>query len=260
MRHVNKPEFVAKMRALKPDLIVTMHFPVIFKKPLLELPPLGCVNIHPTRLPYGQGKTPACWHMLMGDDKGWITLHFLDEGVDTGDVIAQGYVDITSEDTGHTMSERLFPEGRRIFAEALPLLREGKAPRTPQDQIKGVKLLIYNWEPHFARIPWEQPAAKVAHHVRALSRPKTFPTYSGEAITTLAGRRVSVWQASVAEDGHRAGSKADPGEILALAGEGIMVKTGEGAVVLSDVDVEEATPGLPGVFELLESGLPAMFG
>ena len=257
---VNSPGVVERLRRLQPDLIVAMHYGVIFKRPILEIPPLGCVNIHPTRLPWGQGKTPSCLHMLMGDERNWITLHFIDPGVDTGDVIAQGSVPITADDTGHTSTIKLLREGHRIFKENLPLLREGRAPRRPQKEITDIPTLYYCWEPHFARIPWNQPAPKVALHVRALSHPKHIDTYSGVAYTHLAGHRVSIWQAQVAPARPLPASTWRPGQILGLEPEGLMVQTGEGAVIISDLDVEGAAPGLAGLLPLLQPGLPAVFG
>jgi methionyl-tRNA formyltransferase len=255
---VNNPRFVEQMRKLQPDLIVAMHYGVIFKRALLELPRLGAVNIHPTRLPRGQGMTPSCWHMLMGDDKNWITLHWIDEGIDTGPVIAQGWVEITDEETGHDSTNKLLDEGHRIFAQNLPLIREGKAPRIPQDQIPGVERLYYRWQPEYARIPWDQPAEKVALHIRALCHPKETPTYSGAAYTYLAQRRISVWAARVLDGGRWAASRSDPGEILSVTGEGILVMTGRGVVLLTDVDVQNAEPGLHSLLELLRPGLPAV--
>jgi methionyl-tRNA formyltransferase len=255
---VNSPRFVAQMRKLEPDLIVAMHYGVIFKRPLLETPRLGAVNIHPTRLPRGQGMTPSCWHMLVGDDRNWITLHWIDADIDTGPVIAQGSVEITEEETGHDSTNKLLHEGHRIFAESLPLIRAGKAPRIPQDQIPGVERLYYRWQPEYARIPWHQPAEKVALHIRALCHPKETPTYSGEAYSHLAGRRLAVWAGRVADGGRRTAGQADPGEILAVTGEGIVVQAGQGAVLLTDVDVQGAEPGLLGLLELLRPGLPTV--
>jgi methionyl-tRNA formyltransferase len=257
---INQPAFLEAMRRLKPDFLVAMHYGVIFKRPLLDIFTKGAVNIHPTRLPRGQGKTPSCWHMLMGDAENWITLHWIDEGIDTGDVITQASVEIAPDDTGHTSTCTLLLEGHRIFAENLPLLREGKAPRIPQNQIVGVERLYYRWEPQFARIPWDRPAEAVALHIRALNHPKHIHTYSGEAFSFLAGRRVSVWSASLPLVSDWRGRKAVPGEVLALYGEGALVQTGAGVVLLTDADVEGSTQeGLSGLLEVMRPGLPAVF-
>jgi methionyl-tRNA formyltransferase len=261
MEDVNEPRFIEVIRGLRPDLIVSMHFPVIFKEEVLAIPPLGCVNEHPSRLPAGRGMTPSCWHMLIGDDRNWITLHFLDAGIDTGDVIAQGSVKITPEDTGHTTGLKLSQEGRRIFAEALPLLATGRAPRIPQSRIEGVRPSYYSWKPHYARISWHRPAAEIARHVRALARPTSLPSWTGSAYTHLVGQRVTVWAARAVDAGRWATQAAEPGEILAFAGAGLLVKTGKGTLLVTDAHVEGVPQeGLPGLCALLSAGLPAVLG
>jgi methionyl-tRNA formyltransferase len=257
-KEVNKPEFVTQMRKLKADMIVAMHYGVIFKKPLLDCAPKGAVNIHPTRLPRGQGMTPSCWHMFMGDDKNWITLHWIDEGIDTGPIIAQGYIDILPTDTGHDSTNKLLDEGYRIFKEKLPLLREGNAPAIPQDEIEGVEMLYYRWQPENARIPWSKSAEEVELHIRALCHPKEVPTYSSEAYTYIGGKKVKVWAAEVVRDTILTESKRDPGDILSIYGEGILVKCGEGAVILSDIDVEDAEgTGILPLLEMFKCQIPA---
>ena len=258
---VNKPEFIAVLRKLCPDLIVSMHFPVIFKPEILEIPRLGCVNEHPSRLPAGRGMTPSFWHMLIGDDRNWITLHYLDPGIDTGDVIAQGSIEITPEDTGQTTSHKLSEEGHRIFAENLPLIASGNAPRIPQSQIEGVKSSYYSWKPHYAQIHWERPAEKLALHVRTLTRPKDTSSWTGCAYTYLAGRKVSVWAARVVDGGRLAGCTADPGEIIAITGKGVLVKTGDGLLLLTDADIEGAEDrGLAGLLPYIGTGMLAILG
>ena len=256
---INTPEFVALLQKLSPDLMVSMHYPVIFKRPILEIPPLGFVNEHPSRLPAGRGMTPSSWHMLIGDARNWITLHFLDPGIDTGDVISQGSIEITPEDTGVTSARKLSEEGHRIFREALPLLREGKAPRTPQSQIEGVKSSYYSWKPWYARIHWGWSPEKIALHVRTLTHDKDRGSWTGEAYTFLAGHKVRVWEAKVTE-GDWATEGARPGQILAVIGQGVLVKAGMSAVLLSDADVEGTEEmGLDGLLQILSTNVPTLF-
>jgi methionyl-tRNA formyltransferase len=256
---INTPEFVTLLRKLHPDLIVSMHYPVIFKRPILEIPPLGCINEHPSRVPAGRGMTPSSWHMLIGDTHNWITLHYLNEGIDTGDVIMQGCVEITPEDTGVTTSRKLSREGHRVFREALPLIREGRAPRTPQNEIEGVEPSYYSWKPWYAQIQWDWSAEKIALHVRTLTHPKDRGSWTGEGYTFLGGREVRVWEAKPAEE--RAGTEGPlPGQILAVIGQGLLVKAGEGAVVVTDADIQGSeAAGLDGLFGVLATGLPAFF-
>jgi len=259
LREVNSPAFIEVLRRLKPDLIASMHYPLIFKPEVLRIPPLGCINEHPSRLPAGRGMTPSWWHMLVGDDRNWVSLHYLDPGIDTGDVIAQGSVPIADDDTGHTTSRKLSEEGHRIFAQSLPLVREGKAPRTPQRLVEGVKSSYYSWKPWMARIAWEKPAAEVVLQVRCLTHPKSEPSWTGCAYTNLAGRKLNVWTARVVDGGRWAAAQADPGEVLAVTGEGLLVKAGTGLVLLVDVDLAGSPdPGPSGILPLLGSRAPAL--
>jgi len=257
-QRINTPEFVGLLRKLQPDLIVSMHYPVIFKRVILEISPLGCVNEHPSRVPAGRGMTPSHWHMLIGDTHNWITLHYLDEGIDTGDVIMQGCVEITPEDTGVTTSRKLSREGHRIFREALPLIRAGKAPRTPQNKIEGVEPSYYSWKPWYAQIQWDWPREKIALHVRTLTHPKDRGSWTREAYTFLGGQRVRVWEAEAADE-CLATEGAQAGQILAVIGQGLLVKAGDGAVILTDADIEGCEEeGLDGLLSILSAGLPAV--
>jgi methionyl-tRNA formyltransferase len=258
-QRINTPEFVAVLRGLEPDLIVSMHYPVIFKLPILEIPPLGCVNEHPSRVPAGRGMTPSSWHMLVGDSHNWITLHYLNEGIDTGDVIMQGSVEITPEDTGVTTGRKLSEEGHRIFGEVLPLIREGRAPRIPQNQIEGVEPSYYSWKPWYAQIQWDWSPEKIALHVRTLTHPKDRGSWTGEAYSFLGGHKVRVWEAMATKE-PVATEGAELGQILAVTGQGLLVKAGEGAVVLTDADLQGCeAEGLDALFGILATGLPAFF-
>ena len=258
--NVNAPPFMDVLRRLAPDLIVSMHYPVIFKEALLDIPPLGVVNEHPSRLPAGRGMTPSFWHMLIGDTRNWISLHYLDPGIDTGDVIAQGSIEIAPDDTGETTGHKLSEEGHRLFAAYLPLIRAGRAPRTPQAQIAGVTSSYYSWQAHYARVPWARSSEEVALHVRTLSRPRGQSTgWANCAYTYLAGRRIWVRRAVPLTGTRWDGGPAEPGEIVALLGEGLLVQTGAGLVLVTDADpADDEVRGLAGVIEMAGGGRPAV--
>jgi methionyl-tRNA formyltransferase len=259
IKDVNSPRFVEILRRLAPDLIVSMHFALIFRPELLAIPRLGCVNEHPSRMPAGRGMTPSWWHMLVGDDHNWVTLHYLDSGIDTGDVISQGSVPITAADTGHTTSRKLSQVGHRLLAEALPLLREGRAPRTPQKQVEGVKSSYFSWKPWMARIAWEKPAGEVVRQIRCLTHPKDEPSWTGCAYTYLAGERLSVWNAREVEAGRWGRGPGEPGEIVAVTGEGLVVKAGQGQALLADANLDSSPGrGIVGILPLLGGHLPVV--
>lgn len=264
MGAVNSPEFVELLRKLEPDLIVSMHYAVIFKKPLLSIPKLGCVNEHPSRLPAGQGMTPSYWHMIIGDERNWITLHYLDPGIDTGDIIAEGSIEITPDDTGATTSRKLSEEGHRIFAENLPLIREGRAPRISQKEygrIHGVKRSYVSWKPTHACMDWGKSAKMLALHVRTLTVARGGSTWVGPAYTSLAGLKVNVRAAQVLEDDRWQPRDASPGQVLGFGGGGLLVATGEGILQISDADIEGCeAQGMQGLLPYLATSLTIKLG
>lgn len=257
---VNDPAFIELIRKLAPDLIVAMHYATIFEPELLRIPRLGCVNEHPSRLPAGRGMTPSFWHMIRGDERNWITLHFLDPGIDTGDVIAQGSIPILPEDTGRTNSAKLSEEGHRIFAENLPLIREGKAPRVPQNEVPGVESSWVSWKPWHSRVKWTRTAADLALRVRTLTMPRGESGWTQPAYTYLAGQRVN-FRAAVAEPVLGMDDlPGAPGQIVGVAGQGLVVKTGDGLLTVTDADVQGCEcDGLRGILALIPAGLPARF-
>ena len=125
-----------EIAALGADIGVSAFFGYILKPPLLELLPAGCVNVHPALLPYNRGAHPNVWSIVDGTPAG-ATLHYIDAGVDTGDIVAQVELPVTSVDTAATLYGKLEDACVDLFREAWPALREGTAPRRPQDPDAG---------------------------------------------------------------------------------------------------------------------------
>jgi methionyl-tRNA formyltransferase len=221
-------EFVNLVRSAKPDLMVSMHYPAIFKPVLLEIPPLGCVNIHPSKVPEGRGMTPSFWYLYLGRDTAWSALHYLDAGVDSGDVIAFGSTPITQDDTGATVSRRLSEAAWEIFRDNLPAIEAGSAPRQKQDLSKTT----YLWSGRDWRlIRWSRKAKGVRGQIRC------FTGSGNPAYTLLGGVKIAINDAEVAE-GYTSNEDAAPGQVVAITGQGPLVQTGEGHLVLTDFAAE----------------------
>jgi methionyl-tRNA formyltransferase len=232
---IKQPKFVEVLRKLEPDLIISAFWGTIFSPEILSIPPLGCINIHPSRLPEGRGITPNPWPIVRGRDKAWQTLHFLDPGVDTGDVVAQGYADVLPEDTGWTLTLKLGKVARDLLAEALPLIREGKAPRIKQDDSLASRFYVRTWS---REINWRATALEVHNMVRAWT---PSPTTTG-AYTFLNGQQVTMIRSRVVpEEEQLQATGAVPGEILGSCGDGLLVQTGDGQVVIQDLELGPAT-------------------
>jgi len=227
--------FVDLMRKAKPDLVVSMHYPAIFKPVLLDIPPLGYVNIHPSKVPEGRGMTPSFWYLYLGRDTAWTALHYLDKGVDSGDVIAFASTPITHDDTGATVSRRLSEAAWGIFRDNLPAIMARDAPRQKQDLSKG----SYLWAGRdLAQIRWSRKAKGVRGQIRC------FTDSGNPAYTFVGGIKVTINDAEVASAEDYPAVKKDgvPGEVLAIAGRGPLVQTGEGQVILTDFAIEGGRP------------------
>jgi methionyl-tRNA formyltransferase len=227
------PEFLNLVRRAQPDLLVSMHYAAIFKPVLLETPPLGAVNIHPSKLPEGRGMTPSFWYLYLGRDTAWTALHYVDQGVDSGDVIAHASAPITHDDTGATVARKLSEAAWGIFREHLPAITAGNAPRRKQNLAEGKGTYLwadFDW----SVIDWSREAKAVRGHIRC------FTNTAKPIHTSVGGATLTVNDAEVAEAGVGGvpGADAVPGQILAATGKGLLVQAGTGRVLLTDFAVE----------------------
>lgn len=129
---LQQAETLERIKALQPDIGVSVLFGYILKPEFLELFPAGVINLHPAYLPYNRGAYPNVWSIVEGTPAG-VTLHYIDTGVDTGDIIAQQLVSTKPTDTGKVLYRRLEQASFELFKETWPLIRSGQAGRVPQD-------------------------------------------------------------------------------------------------------------------------------
>lgn len=227
-RDVNSAAFVERMAALRPDLFVSMYFGKIFKAPLLAVPRHGCVNIHNSLLPKYRGQAPSLWAVANGDTITGQTMHYLDEGTDTGDIIARKSIPIAPDDTGHTVGAKLEDLGVELFQEALPSVLAGTAVSRMQDDSQAS--VCRSPRHRDLRIDWSRSAQQVSDFARAFTRPVA------GAHARLGGLTVRVWAAKPFSA--EAGIPAVPGEVVGVIGSGPVVRCGDGDVVLTDFTIE----------------------
>jgi methionyl-tRNA formyltransferase len=197
------PAFLARLRALAPEIGVLVAYGRMVPPDVLAIPPHGIVNVHPSLLPRYRGAAPIARAIAAGDTETGVTILYLSEELDAGDVILQKTVPIAPEDTTRTLTPRLAEEGAALLAEALRLIEAGRAPRRPQDGSQAT------WAPRLTRdeaeIDWRRPAAAIVNLVRACD------PWPG-AFTRLRGRELKIW---------RAGADADPAGVnFMVAGRG----------------------------------------
>lgn len=223
---VNSPDFVNFLRSLECDAIVVAAYGQILKREILSLPPFGCLNVHASLLPKYRGPDPIRWTILNGDEVTGVTIMLMDEGVDTGPILAQQPVPVAPDDTYLSLVERLGTTGGKLLCETLPAWRSGKVIPRPQEGEPSYAPFV---EKEKARILWESPSWYIVRQVRAF-----FP--SPGAYTFFKGKRLKVLGASWERED---GTSCPPGTIYRIERDrGILVCTGEGLVVLERLQPE----------------------
>ena len=222
---VRAPDLTARLRAYAPDLVFSFMFRTLLPQAVLEIPRLGALNLHPSALPKYRGRSPINWALVHGETETGVSLHYMVEKPDRGDVVAQRHFPITSLDTALTLHRRATDEARILFRETYPLLRVGRAPRIPQDPAKAS--YFGGRRPEDGRIDWRWPVSRIYDLLRAVTHP-----YPG-AFTVHAGRRLFVWWARPEQD------RLDlaPGR-LEVSSDTVRAGTGRGTLRLERVQVE----------------------
>lgn len=172
---LEEAEVIAAIKALKPDIGVSALFGYILRREVLELMPAGCINVHPALLPYNKGAYPNVWSIIEESPAG-VTIHFIDNGIDTGDIIAQRQVTVEPVDTGETLYRKLERTAVDLFKETWPLVCSGQSPRLPQGKGEGTYHRVQDIEP-IDKISLDQ--TYTAKELINIIRARTFPPYAG---------------------------------------------------------------------------------
>ena len=232
-RDPNAPEFVDVMRRLKADFLFSCYYRHLLKQPLLALPGRGALNLHGSLLPRYRGRCPVNWVLINGETETGVTLHYMEEKPDKGDIVGQKRVAITPEDTALTLFARMTAATGALLQEAYPLLRAGQAPRLPQDQ--GRASYFGGRRPEDGLISWDKDAIAVYNLVRAVTHP-----YPG-AFTFFKGQKLFIWGGKPQADPKEAspGIPRTPGLVTAaVPGEGLLVATGQGHFLITQAQWE----------------------
>lgn len=182
---ISQPETANKLRQLNPDLVVSVLFGYILSPEVLKIPRLGSINLHPAYLPYNRGANPNVWSIVEGAPAG-VTLHYMGERIDTGDIIARESVSIEPTDTGKTLYRKIEQTGLELFRKTWSKIREGRASRLPQNGNEGTYHRVSDLD-QIDRIDLE--ATYRARNLINILRARTFRPHKG-AYFEIDGRRV----------------------------------------------------------------------
>lgn len=209
------------LRDLAPDLAVVVAYGKLLPRNVLELPRLGCINAHGSLLPRWRGAAPIQWSVIAGDEKTGVTIMQMDEGLDTGKILAKYETAIGERETAGELFDRLAEDAAALLSETVRKLSAGPLPGEPQDD--SLSCYAHMLDKELAVIDWSKSAREIDCLIRGLN---PWPV----ALTTLDGARLKIYSAEPDE-----GSGA-PGEILfADPKRGMAVACGEGALSLGEV-------------------------
>lgn len=230
-QRMRAPEAVEELAALSPDLIVTAAYGQILPAAVLEMPKYGCLNVHGSLLPKYRGGAPIQRSIINGEKETGITLMYMAEGLDTGDMIAKAVLPIEDEDTSGSVFSKLSIAGAKLLIEQLPRVLDGTADRIPQKEEDSS--YARNLTREDERIDWNASSRDIFNRVRGLV------PFSG-GFTLWNDEIFKVWEiAKPSQAGEGNGSQGSsgqaPGTVLNVSANGIEVKTGDGSVVLTRV-------------------------
>lgn len=226
------PAALEQIRFLRPEVIVVMAYGQILPREILHLPHVACLNLHASLLPKHRGAAPIQAAIRSGDSQSGITVMYMSEGLDTGDILLKKAISVRRRETGGSLHERLADLGPECILEALSLLKSGNAPRIPQNNEEASYAQKLNRQAALINWTWSREAVEA--HVRAMNpwpgawtRIPTNSTGDGEfrslkVFSTIRSRQ----------------SSSTPGEILRHDRHGILVSCGQGGILLRYVQLE----------------------
>ena len=185
IRETANIEYLRKFNA---DIIIVVAFGQILSKSILDMPRYGCINVHASLLPKYRGAAPIQWAVINGDEFTGVTTMRMDEGVDTGDMIAKSTVRLAPDETGGSLFDKLSAEGARLCVETMKMIEDGTAEYTPQNSEEATHTSMISKELGF--IDWTKPAVEIERLIRGLN---PWPS----AYTHLNGKTFKVWSAKV---------------------------------------------------------------
>lgn len=229
---LRRPENLEELRRLAPDVIVVAAFGQILRREVLDLPPLGCINVHASLLPRHRGASPIAGAILAGDQETGVTIMLMDEGLDTGQILSQRSIPIAPDDTTGTLSEKLSHLGADLLLETLPRWFAGSLTPQPQDDAQATHTPLLKKEDGI--INWQLPAEVLARQVRAYTPwPGTFTTWRGKTLKVL--RATALDPGATAEEAEPAGKVS----LQAIDGaRALVVRCGQGLLRLEVIQLE----------------------
>ncbi len=222
---IKTEEFAAQLRSYNPDLIIVAAYGRILPSSILDLPPMGCINIHGSLLPRHRGAAPIQWAILAGDKEAGVTIMQMDVGMDTGDMLLPASIPVQEDDTAGSLFTKLSELGGKALLQALDLLRQDKLPPVKQDHSLATEAPPLKKED--GCIDWKKSAEEIHCLIRGMD---PWPT----AYSFLDGKRFRFFSPTVST------RETDllPGAIVQADRDGLSIATGNGVLSVSEIQPE----------------------
>lgn len=238
---IKASEAVEELRKYEADIFVVAAFGQMLSKEILEMPKYGCINIHASLLPKYRGAAPIQYAVLNGDEVTGVTIMQMNEGMDTGDILMMKAIPVEKNDTGGSLFEKLSVLGAELLVKTLPKIEAGDIIPVKQQEEDAV--YVHMLSKDMGKIDWEKSADVLERLVRGMN---PWPS----AYCTFRGKNLKVWAVEISDEERKEESayaglfryseekEADPGEVLLVTKDSIYVQTGEGVLVLKEVQLE----------------------
>lgn len=223
VRSINDPESVAAVRAESPEYIYIVGWSQICGPEFMQLAPDRAIGYHPTALPRMRGRAAQPWTILNDEKITGGSLFWVDEGVDTGDILEQRFFHVAPRETARTLYDKHMAALDSMIRASLASLATGSPPRQPQDETCAT--YVARRRPEDGRIDWSSPAKDIDRLIRAVTRP-----YPG-AFTTYAKKQLVIWEADYSDDHQHQGVI---GQVVNVSEDGFHVVTGDGLLRVCD--------------------------
>jgi UDP-4-amino-4-deoxy-L-arabinose formyltransferase/UDP-glucuronic acid dehydrogenase (UDP-4-keto-hexauronic acid decarboxylating) len=242
VEEINEPQWIKKIIGLQPDIIFSFYYRKMICREILEIPRLGAFNLHGSLLPAYRGRCPVNWVLINGEKRTGVTLHYMIDKPDAGDIVGQKAVAIDFPDTAKTLYDKLCGAAKELLGELLPLIKTGEIPGHKQDLKAGS--YYGGRRPEDGRIDWNKSALEIYNLIRGVAEP-----YPGAFAFLENGEKLIIWWAEPV----KSNIVKVPGEVE-IGIENIRVYTGKGAIKLMDIEVQgRRRKGSP-IFEYFQKG------
>lgn len=229
--NINSDEFLQKIEGYHVDIFVSMSFNQIFKERMINFPKYKTINCHAGKLPFYRGRNVLNWVLINDEKEFGITCHYVDEGIDTGDIILQGTYQITDEDDYSTLLSRAYTGCAEVLYDSVKAIQNGTNNRIPQSSIDAVGIYCGGRMIGDEIINWNQGSRDIFNFVRAICRP------GPQATCYLNNSKVLINKVRMVEGAHI--YKGIPGQVLGKTKNGWYVKTADSMVEILEYDSEE---------------------